>query len=117
LLLPLIYARRLNESHELGQGRRHFLAPFELAYFHTNATSIQAQSLFVVALPIFRLLSFYKKKMVTPEYERWRTHVCESRINQDAAAHHQATCHQRYRNKNHEKIIKKRTNNELYYYI
>jgi NACalpha-BTF3-like transcription factor len=35
---------------------------------------------------------------VTPEYERWRTHVCESRINKDAAAQ-QATCHQRYHNK------------------
>jgi hypothetical protein len=46
----------------------------------------------VVALPILRLLSF-KKKLVTPGAERWRTHFCESRINQDAAAQ-QATCHQ-----------------------
>jgi hypothetical protein len=29
---------------------------------------------------------------VTPGAERWRTHFCESRINQDAAAQ-QATCH------------------------
>ena len=41
----------------------------------------------VVALPIFRLLSFYQNILVTSEAERWRAHFCESRINKDAATH------------------------------